>query len=266
MTQPIYQSDLTEAQFSPIKSSLQVKRQSKWPLLSIFNAVLYVCNEGVKWRALPKGHYPPWQTVYWYYAKWRDAGAWQGANEVAVLRVRQQAGARPLPAAAVIDSQTTKNTATATRSIGVDGGKKIKGRKRLILTDGAGNLLAVKVFAASRHDGAAAASWWKQGCGQAALLQAVDTIWADQHFRGRFKKTVESIGKAKVHVSREHVQKAYAATMSVHKHRWVVERTFAWGDNSRRLSKDYERLPASSEAFLYISSISRLLRHPKPTG
>lgn len=264
MNNTVYPSELTEAQFSITKSGLQVKRRSKWPLLSIVNAVLYVCNEGIKWRALPKDRYPPWQTVYWYFAKWRDDGSWQAANEHAVLLFRLRSCDKPLPTTAVIDAQTTKNTATATRQVGVDGGKKIKGRKRLILVDSWGNLLAASVFEANRHDGAAAARWWQQGCSQASLVSELTKVWGDSHFGGLFKRTVESAGKCKVIIPKEKVDDAYAKGMPVPKKRWVVERTFAWSDNSRRLSKDYERLPLSSEAFLYISSLTRLVTHPYP--
>ena len=228
----------------------------------IVNAILYLVDAGIKWRQLPKDCYPPWQTVYWYFSKWTKDGSWSAVNEELVMIRRQSTGGDPLPSVLVIDSQSVKNTATATANTGVDGGKKIKGRKRLMLTDGQGNLLAVKVFAANHHDGPSALKWWLDRLMGYPLLSRVSVIKADHHFGGVFKKGVEAAGQIRVRISNTLVQKAAQTAMPVHKGRWVVERTIAWESNSRRLSKDYERLPQHAEACLIISSISRLLRQP----
>lgn len=242
-----------------------MSRASKWPLLRIVNAIFYVCGEGIKWRALPGDFDVPWSTVYWYFSKWRAVGSWQALNDALVTERRLRGGAAALPTALVIDSQTVKNTATATRCVGVDGGKKTKGRKRLTITDGQGNLLATRVVEANRHDGAAAARWWAAILATWPLLCEVSVIYGDKHFGGRFKKTVEQGGGVRVRTPAEPVRKRTSHTkMTVHKNRWVVERTFAWTDNSRRLSKDYERLTEHSEAFMLISSSSRLIRNPIP--
>lgn len=262
MKQIQYQTDLTGPQFEVIKPCLQVHRSSKWPLIQLLNAIFYVCGEGIKWRALPKDHFPPWQTVYWYFSRWRGDGTWQAINEQLVLIRRQRSGASPLPTTLAIDSQTVKNTATATNRIGTDGGKKIKGRKRMLLTDSQGNLLAVKVFEANRHDGPVAAKWWQQALKCYGLFEDVGVIKADHHFGGAFKSRVERDADIRVEISKELVEKASQQTMPVHKGRWVVERTIAWESASRRLSKDYERLTDSAEAFCLISSISRLIRNP----
>lgn len=247
---------------SRIKPCLAVHRESKWPLLNIVNAVLYVCGEGVKWRAVPGDFAVPWQTVYWYFSKWRASGGWQAANEVLVMARRQSGGHTPLPTTLIIDSQSVKNTPTATARTGTDGGKKIKGRKRLVLTDGAGNLLAAKVLAANCHDGPAALRWWRSTLVCHPLLSQVRLIRADRHFGGVFKKHIEATTTIGVAVANTLVERPAQRTMPVHKGRWLVERTLAWEANSRRLSKDYERRTECAEAFLIISSVARLLKHP----
>jgi putative transposase len=262
MKQINYKTDLTGPQFDLIKPCLQVGRTSKWPLMAVLNAILYVCGEGIKWRALPKEHFPPWQTVYWYFTKWRNDGTWQAINEALVLRRRQRGGAAALPTVLAIDSQTVKNTATATGYTGTDGGKKTKGRKRMLIVDSQGNLLAVKVFAANRHDGPVAAKWWQQWLSCYELFGDVGLIRADHHFGGAFKSSVERKADIRVEISTVLVDKASQQAMPVHKGRWVVERTIAWESASRRLARDYERLTESAEAFCLISSISRMIRNP----
>lgn len=228
----------------------------------IVNAIFYVCGEGVKWRALPKDFSVPWKRVYWYFSKWSKGGNWAALNEQLVMIRRQAGGAAPLPSALIIDSQSVKNTACATTSIGIDGGKRIKGRKTMMVVDTQGNLLMVKVFAANRHDGPAALRWWSQQLAAHLLLSDVRIIRGDHHFGGVFKEGVEADSGVRVEVVSKLVEKPSQQAMPVHKGRWVVERTIAWESNSSRLSKDYERLPEHSEAFLLISSISRLIKLP----
>jgi len=254
-----YLTDLTEAEIEPIKSCLHIQRASKWPLSIILNAIFYVCREGIKWRALPKDMKIPWQTVYWYFAKWTKTGAWQAVNETLVMIRRQRASQKALPSIMVIDAQTAKNTATSTSYIGVDGGKKIKGRKRMKLVDSAGNLFAVKVFEANRHEGAVALKWWRSELLFNPVFEHVTLIRADQQYGGKFTKGLKKLADITVQTTHEPIRKARNSQMLLHKGRWVVERTNAWDDNSRRLSKDYERLPWHEEAFCLISSITRML-------
>src|SRR5690606_12483729 len=256
-----YQTDLTEAEFELIKPCLQVKRQSKWDLINIFNAILYVCDQGIKWRAIPADYAVSWQTVYWYFYKWSRQQSWTAINEALVMAKRQRCGADPLPSVSAIDSQSAKNTPTATSCIGFDGGKKIKGRKRMLLVDSLGNLLAVNILEANRHDGPAALKWWHTSLSGYYFFENLSIIRADHHFGGVFKKGVESTSSVRVEVMETLVEKASQKDMPVHKGRWVVERTIAWELNSRRLYKDNERLPRHSEALLLISSISRLIRN-----
>lgn len=147
-----YGSSLTEVEMEQIKPCLNGKRRSKWPLLQIVNAILYVCDGGIKWRDVPHDFGVPWQTVYWYFRKWTEKGVWQIVNDQVVMLRRIQKNGAPSPSFAVVDSQTVHNTATAGGEVGYDGGKKIKGRKRLLVVDSQGHLLCVRVVSAALHD------------------------------------------------------------------------------------------------------------------
>ena len=255
-----YCSSLTEAEFEQIKPCLNVKRRSKWDLLNIVNAILYICDGGVKWRNLPHDFAVPWQTVYWYFGKWTRQGVWQLVNDQVVMLRRMDKGGTPSPSFAVVDSETVHNTPTAAEDVGYDGGKKIKGRKRIFVVDSQGHLLSVRVVSAACHDGTAALKWWQQELKQAPLLSAVERLYGDKHFGGKFKKGVEA--KKGVEVITTHEQIAVTKDgMKLHKRRWVVERTIAWELCSRRLARDFERKPEHAEAFCYISSFSRILRN-----
>jgi putative transposase len=127
----------------------------------------------------------------------------------------------------------------------------------MLVVDSQGNLLAVKVFEANRHDGPMAAKWWQQWLRDYALFEEVGLVRADHHFGGVFKSAVERNADIRVEMSTALVAKAAQNRMAVHKGRWVVERTIAWEGASRRLSKDYERLTESAAAFCLISAISR---------
>ena len=255
-----YPSSLTEAEFMQIKPCLMVKRRSKWPLLNILNAILYICNGGIKWRDVPHDFEVPWQTVYWYFRKWTGEGVWQAVNDQVVMLRRMEKGGMPSPSFAVIDSQTVHNTPTAIAQVGYDGGKKIKGRIRLLVVDSQGHLLCVRVVNAALHDGTAALKWWKQELKKTPLLQRVERLYGDTHFGGRFKEGIEKQKGVEVITSHEQIGVTKDG-MRLHKKRWVVERTFAWELCSRRLTRDFERKPEHAEAFLYISSISRILRN-----
>jgi putative transposase len=260
MKQTEYCSSLTEAQMEQIKPCLAVKRRSKWDLLNIVNAILYICDGGNKWRDVPHDFGVPWQTVYWYFQKWSRNGVWQAVNDSVVMLRRMEKDGSPSPSFAVMDSETVHNTATAITEVGYDGGKKIKGRKRLFVVDSQGHLLCVRVVSAGCHDGTAALTWWRQELVKTPLLSSVERLYGDKHFGGRFKEGVEATTTLKVITSHELIGVTKDG-MKLHKKRWVVERTIAWELCSRRLARDFERKAEHAEAFCYISSISRILRN-----
>lgn len=220
----------------------------------IWDAIGYVCDNGIKWRSLP-ADFPPWETVYGCFARWRRRGVLQHLNDVLRERLRRAEGRLAEPSAAAIDSQSVKGDATvgaATR--GYDGGKKINGRKRHIAVDTLGLLLIVMVTAANTSDRTAAYDLLLR------LRQRYETVrhvWADGGYTGKIIGFAADVLEMTVEI----VNKLAGQTTFVVLHRrWVVERTFSWITNRRRNSRDYERLPETSEAFIYWSSIMTMTR------
>lgn len=255
-----YTSDLTTSQWQGIEKLIEVKRKSTWPLQRIVEAILYLTKNGIVWRDLPEG-FPPWQTVYWYFRKWSKDNTWLLlANELTMTH-RQQLDKKPLPTAAIIDSQSVKNTATATEQIGFDGGKLIKGRKRLLLVDTLGHVLWTDVKPANVADGKAGVLLWEQAQQLNPLLEDVELIYADSTFGGHFKEQLETIYDMEVIISRSPIENQPTATeLVIHKWRWIVERTISWLGNNRRLAKDYERTVLSAQSFIWIAHIRRTIK------
>jgi len=154
----------------------------------------------------------------------------------------------------IVDTQSVQNTATSTREVGFDGGKKVKGCKRLVVVDTLGTTLAGVVVAANRHDGAVATTYRASFLLQNPLLAEVKKGYVDGPFNGRFREHMARKYQVLVEVPRQVVRQA--GNFCIHKTRWVVERTLAWANNNRRLSKDYERNPKHSHAFLIIANPS----------
>jgi len=218
----------------------------------VVNAILYILVSGVQWRMLPKD-YPSWQSVYHYFREWRDDGTWQRIHDTLRAKVRQQAGRHKHPTAGAIDSQSVKTTQVANER-GYDSGKKVNGRKRHLLVDTMGLLLAVVVTSANVSDPAGARMVFTRLKGSGKKLRRV---WADATYRGTLIVWVSMMFGILVQpVLRPAGQKGFV----VQARRWVVERTFAWLTHCRRLSKDYERLTASSEAWIYLAMTRLMLR------
>jgi putative transposase len=212
---------------------------------------------------LPR-EFPPWPTVFSRFRRWRLDGTLRRAHEVLRVLARRQTGRAAEPRAAVIDSQSAKTTGVGGPARGYDGGKRVKGRKRHILVDVTGLLLAVYVHAADVQD--------REGARHVAaavapnVLASRGVIWADQGYTGAFAAWLHGTRGWRLEVVRHPdrqlvrygLAERAAHTSRVLPRRWVVERTFAWLGQSRRLSKDYERLPATSEAMIY-GVMSRLM-------
>ena len=252
-----YPSDLTDAQWALIEPLLPEPntdgRREKHPRREIVNAILYVVRSGCPWRYLP-ADLPPWQTVYWYFARWEDAGVTEKLLAALRIKARVQQGRDPEPSAGIIDSQSVKGADTVGRdSRGYDAGKKINGRKRFIVTDTAGLLLTVTVLAAS---------WQDRDGAKAALLGAymatpIRHVFADQGFAGRLVDWARDILRTTLEIVRK---PADQQGFSVISRRWVVERTLAWLTACRRLARDYERLPEVSEAIIRWAAIAGMAR------
>jgi transposase len=228
-------------------------RPREWSLRVIVDAILYLLWTGCQWRALPKD-FPPYSTVQGYFYRWRDDGLWERISLVLVARARQQTGRGPVPSTGIIDSQSVATTESGGPR-GVDAGKRIKGRKRHIVTDTQGFVLAAQVHPANIQDPHGAVPLLR------ALRQSfpeLDHVFADRVYRGaQLRNAVADCGPWAIEiVERPPGVKGFHLLPR----RWVVERSFAWLGRSRRLAKDFEASIASATAWLFLANLRLLSR------
>jgi transposase len=227
-------------------------RPTKWDKRDIVNAIFYVTATGCQWRALP-ANYPHWNTVHRYHVRWSQKGVWEKVCARLRDQVRQREGREAEPSAGVIDARSVRGASTVTSSTrGYDAGKKISGRKTFGVVDTLGLLIAVVVVAASVSDNVGGIATVDRARNHTSRLKK---IWCD----GGFKKTFVSACGAH-HISAEVVNKIAERRFEVLPRRWVVERTWSWLMNNRRLQVDYERNPVVTEGFIWAAHARLLLR------
>ncbi|MFD9510357.1 IS5 family transposase [Streptomyces mirabilis] len=260
-----YPSDLSDARWELIEPvltawrferrgrALDFGRPPEHELREIMNAILYVDRTGVQWRYLPHD-FPPWETVYGYFAKWQKEGVFPQLNGLLRELVRHKEGRSTQPSACVIDAQSVKtSTSVPATSQGTDAGKKIVGRKRSIVTDTIGLLLAVLVTAASVQDSVAGTRLLDQ---VAADHPGVRKVWVDGGYRQHLVEHAATLGIDMEIVTRTPGTRGFTPMPK----RWTVERTYGWLMLHRRLARDYETLPARSEAMIHLAMTDLMAR------
>ena len=279
-----YPTDLSDDEWLCIRPHLPEPAREGRPRLhglrEILDAVFYVLKSGCPWRLLPR-EFPPWKTVYDWFRRWRIDGTFERLNAELRERLRTRLGREPDPSAAIVDSQTVRTTGVGGQERDFDPAKQVQGRKRHLLVDTEGLVLKARVHSArvpdadgirllldpARHD----------------RLSRLAHLWVDAGYQGRGRRWAEEALGLNVEVVRkpkkpvpEKVAELWAAEWAkegvavdwqklippkgfrVLPRRWVVERTFAWISHNRRMAKDYERLCATGEAFVY-AAMTRLM-------
>jgi transposase len=266
--QPRYPSDLTDAQWEVIAPLLPVPlwqtplggRPEKHHRRTVIDALFYVVDNGVKWRALP-ADFPPWQSVYGMHARWKQDGVIADITDLLRARARAAAGRDREPSAAIIDSQSVRESAEGvvpTATSGYDGSKKVNGRKRHILTDTLGLLITVAATPANVPDrlGAAILLQRARRRGRHRLALA----WGDRGYEGQdWTSWAQRELGITIEVIRQHPSGG-DGTFTVLPRRWVIERTHAWISRRRRCARDYERLPTHHEAMVHWAAIIQMTR------
>lgn len=254
---------LTDSEWQLINNIQQDQRQRSYHLRAIWDAIFWQVWTGSQWRTLTKATQIPYQSVYYYFRRWKNQGLFEQIKDELLRKRRQQVQRFACPSAVTFDSQSVKAVAFTTLDTGIDGHKRIKGRKRHLAVDQLGYPVAILVTAAHVSDSqagkcladrlSAKITYWSQAAGIAPRLVL---IRADAGYNESFQEYVEKEHEWLVSI----VQKPESGKGFVPQAgRWQVERSFGWLQFRRRLARDYEKTVESSEAMLALAFISFLL-------
>jgi transposase len=256
-----YPTDLTDEQWDLICGLLpRAKsggRKRTTDLRAVVNAIFYIVVAGCAWRMLPHD-YPKWKTVYHYFRLWRIDDTWVQLHERLASWVRVADGRQAAPSAGSLDTQSVKTATPAAIVVGFDGGKLVKGRKRHLMVDTLGLVLMVVVTAANVSDPQGAKLLFARLQQSSERIARLVLLWVDGTYSGKdlMKWTMDTYGWILETIKRSDSAKGFVLLPK----RWVVERTWGWLNWCRRLSKDYEVLPETSEILIYIAMIRIMVR------
>lgn len=265
-----YKTDLTDAQWALVEPLIPPAKSGGRPrevdMREVVNTILYQARTGVQWEMLPHDLLPR-STVFDYFSAWERGGAWQRILDALRERVRVLEGRDPTPSLACVDSQSVKSTPAGgigpADKAGYDGGKMIKGRKRHIVVDSLGLLLAVTVTAANLDDGTSAPLVLGKLLAPGAFPRLERVLGDNKYNNKTLDAWLEENGRpfeVEVKLKPADAKPGFVPV----KKRWVAGQAIACLSRSRRLSRDFERTTRSSEAWVKVSAIQRLLRRAAP--